>query len=132
MADAESIEFVTNQHRGVGTAFLCVTKVGPIRLTDKMRITKWEPQRAMGVEHVGIVTGTGVFTLESIDARTTRHAGYAVSQRKRKLVEEPFGWAKTIAGIARFKFKGAARQGFAFTFAMAAYDLVRLPKLLAA
>jgi hypothetical protein len=51
---------------------LCVTKVGPIKLTDKMRITKWEPQRAMGVEHVGIVTGTGVFTLESVDAHTTR------------------------------------------------------------
>lgn len=72
MADAESIEFVTDQRRGVGTAFLCVTKVGPIRLTDKMRITQWEPRRAMGVEHVGIVTGTGVFTLEAIGATTTR------------------------------------------------------------
>lgn len=72
MADAESIEFVTDQRRGVGTSFLCVTKVGPIKLTDKMRITQWEPQRAMGVEHVGIVTGTGVFTLQPIDARTTR------------------------------------------------------------
>jgi carbon monoxide dehydrogenase subunit G len=72
MADAESIEFVTDQRRGVGTAFLCVTKVGPIRLTDKMRITQWEPRRAMGVEHVGIVTGTGVFTLEATSAATTR------------------------------------------------------------
>jgi len=72
MADAESIEFVTDQRRGVGTSFLCVTKVGPIKLTDKMRITQWEPQRAMGVEHVGIVTGTGVFTLEALDDRTTR------------------------------------------------------------
>ena len=72
MADAESIEFVSDQRRGVGTAFLCVTKVGPIKLTDKMRITKWEPQRAMGVEHVGIVTGSGVFTLESVDAHKTR------------------------------------------------------------
>ena len=68
----------------------------------------------------------------AIDRRTTRHAGYALSQQKRKMVEEPFGWAKTIAGMARFKFKGAARQGFAFTFAMAAYDLVRLPRLLTA
>ncbi|MEY3482644.1 MAG: hypothetical protein RLZ40_687, partial [Actinomycetota bacterium] len=59
MADAESIEFVTDQRRGVGTAFLCRTKVGPIRLTDKMRITRWEPNRAMGVEHVGLVTGSG-------------------------------------------------------------------------
>jgi transposase len=65
----------------------------------------------------------------AIDARTTRHAGYALSQRKRKLVEEHFGWGKTIGGLGRVKMKGAARQGFAFTFIMAAYDLVRLPKL---
>jgi uncharacterized protein YndB with AHSA1/START domain len=72
MADAESIEFVTDQRRGVGTAFLCRTKVGPIRLTDKMRITRWEPNRAMGVEHVGLVTGSGEFTLEALDASRTR------------------------------------------------------------
>jgi uncharacterized protein YndB with AHSA1/START domain len=72
MADAESITFVGDQQRGVGTKFLCLTKVGPIRLTDQMLITQWEPQRAMGVEHVGIVTGSGVFTLEAIDANTTR------------------------------------------------------------
>ena len=72
MADAESIEFVTDQRRGVGTAFLCRTKVGPIRLTDKMRITRWEPNRAMGVEHVGLVTGSGEFTLEALDASHTR------------------------------------------------------------
>ena len=72
MADAESIEFVTDQRRGVGTAFLCRTKVGPIRLTDKMRITRWEPNRAMGVEHVGLVTGSGAFTLEALDASRTR------------------------------------------------------------
>lgn len=66
----------------------------------------------------------------AIDARTTRHAAYAMSQKKRKLVEEAFGWGKTIGGLARIKLKGAARQGFAFTFVMAAYDLVRLPKLL--
>jgi transposase len=67
----------------------------------------------------------------AIDARTTRHSGYAVSIRRRKLVEEPFGWVKTIGGLARPKFKGLARQGFAFTFAMAAYNLVRLPNLIA-
>jgi hypothetical protein len=71
MADAESIEFIGDQRRGVGTAFLCVTKVGPIRLTDKMRITEWQVERAMGVEHVGVVTGRGVFTLRSIDGNTT-------------------------------------------------------------
>jgi IS5 family transposase len=67
----------------------------------------------------------------AIDGRTTRHAGYAVSQQKRKLVEEAFGWAKTIAGCAKVKVRGLARVGFHFTLAMAAYNLIRLPKLIA-
>jgi transposase len=67
----------------------------------------------------------------AIDGRTTRHAGYAVSQRKRKLVEEVFGWGKTIAGIAKVKMRGLARVRFHFTFAMAAYNLIRMPRLLA-
>lgn len=66
----------------------------------------------------------------AIDARTTRHEGYALSQKKRKLVEEPFGWGKGIGGLARPMRRGTAHIGFAFTFVMAAYDLVRLPKLL--
>jgi carbon monoxide dehydrogenase subunit G len=72
MADAESITFIGNQQRGVGTTFHCVTKVGPIRLTDKMRITEWQPQHSMGVEHEGIVTGSGVFTLTPIGDALTR------------------------------------------------------------
>ncbi len=67
----------------------------------------------------------------AIDGRTTRHAGYAASQRIRKRVEEAFGWIKTIAGQDKTRFRGTARVGFAFTFAAAAYNLVRLPKLLA-
>jgi transposase len=67
----------------------------------------------------------------AIDGRTTRHDGYAVSQRRRKLVEEPFGWGKTIGGLARPMLKGVARIGFKFTFTMAGYNLVRLPKLFA-
>ncbi len=71
MADAESISFVGSQQRGVGTEFLCVTKVGPFSLTDKMRITEWRTEEAMGVEHVGVVTGRGVFTLTpTADNRT--------------------------------------------------------------
>ena len=68
----------------------------------------------------------------AIDGRTTRHAGYAVSQKKRKLIEEAFGWAKTTAGLDRPMRRGTPRMRFAFIFAMAAYDLVRLPRLLAA
>jgi transposase len=67
----------------------------------------------------------------AIDGRTTRHAGYAVSQRKRKLVEEAFAWAKTIAGCAKVKVRGVARVRHHFTFAMAAYNLIRMPRLLA-
>ena len=68
----------------------------------------------------------------AIDGRTTRHPGYAVSQQKRKRIEEPFGWGKTIGGLARPMLRGAARLGFKFILTMAAYDLIRLPKLLAA
>jgi transposase len=67
----------------------------------------------------------------AIDRRTTRHAGYDVSQRIRKRIEEAFGWIKTIAGQEKTKFRGRQRVGWAFTFAAAAYNLVRLPKLLA-
>ncbi len=66
----------------------------------------------------------------AIDARTTRHEGYAISQKKRKLVEEPFGWGKVIGGLARPMRRGTAHIGFAFTFVMGAYDLARMPKLL--
>jgi transposase len=67
----------------------------------------------------------------AIDGRTTRHAGYAVSQRKRKLVEEAFAWVKTIAGCAKVKVRGLARVRHHFTLAMAAYNLIRMPRLLA-
>jgi transposase len=67
----------------------------------------------------------------AIDGRTTRHGGYAASQRIRKCIEEAFGWIKTVAGQQKTRFRGVERVGFAFTFAAAAYDLVRLPKLLA-
>src|ERR1700691_1190252 len=67
----------------------------------------------------------------AIDGRTTRRGGYAVSQRIRKRIEEAFGWIKTIAGQEKSRFRGRDRVGWAFTFAAAAYNLVRLPKLIA-
>jgi hypothetical protein len=67
----------------------------------------------------------------AIDGRTTRHGGYAVSQRIRKRIEEAFGWIKTIGGQEKTSFRGRERVGWAFTFAAAAYNLVRLPKLIA-
>jgi transposase len=67
----------------------------------------------------------------AIDGRTTRHSGYGVSQRIRKRIEEAFGWIKTVAGQDKTKFRGRDRVGWAFTLAAAAYNLVRLPKLMA-
>jgi transposase len=67
----------------------------------------------------------------AIDGRTTRHAGYGLSQRIRKRVEEAFGWIKTVAGQDKTRFCGLERVELAFTFAAAAYNLVRLPRLLA-
>jgi len=67
----------------------------------------------------------------AIDGRTTRHPGYAASQRVRKRIEEAFGWVKTVGGQAKTRFRGLPRVGFAFTLAATAYNLVRLPSLLA-
>jgi transposase len=66
-----------------------------------------------------------------IDARTTRHAGYALSQRKRKRIEESFGWLKTIALMRKVRHRGIHKVGWVFAFAAAAYDLVRMRNLLA-
>jgi transposase len=65
----------------------------------------------------------------AIDARTTRHDGYTISQRKRKRVEEVFGWLKTIALQRKTRFRGPDRVGWMFTFAAAAYNLVRMRNL---
>ncbi len=67
----------------------------------------------------------------AIDARTTWHAGYAVSQQKRKRIEECFGWLKTVALIGKVRHRGIERVGWLFTFAAAAYNLVRMRKLTA-
>lgn len=68
----------------------------------------------------------------AIDGRTTRHAGYAVSQRIRKRIEEAFGWAKTVAGLRKARHQDLPKIDWQFTLAMAAYNLIRLPKLLEA
>ena len=68
----------------------------------------------------------------AIDRRTTRHAGYAVSQQKRKQIEEPFGWFKTIGGLRKTRHRGRALVEWFFMLTAAAYNLIRIPKLLAA
>jgi carbon monoxide dehydrogenase subunit G len=93
MADAETIRFTTEEHADVGTAFDCETKVGPFRLTDKMRVTEWEPERAMGIEHEGLVAGRGRFTLTLIGTDRTR-----------------FSWEETLTFPAKM---GGAAGAFA-------------------
>ncbi len=72
MEDAVAVRVTSTQAAGVGTAFDCDTKVGPLRLTDKMTITRWDPAEAMGVRHVGLVEGEGEFVLTPIEGGGTR------------------------------------------------------------
>lgn len=80
----------------------------------------------------GAVSKTGKARKTAVDGRTTRHKGYGISQRCRKRIEESFGWAKTIGGAAKLKLRGLAKARGFFTFSMIAYNLIRIPKLLAA
>ena len=77
------------------------------------------------------LTKTGKRRKTLVDGRTTRHAGYAISQRIRKRIEEIFGWVKVQGGQDKTKFRGRRRVESSFTLALAAYNLVRLPRLLA-
>jgi transposase len=79
----------------------------------------------------GHLSKTGKCRKTAIDGRTTRHAGYDISQRCRKRIEEVFGWIKSSAGLAKVKLRGRDRVNAVFTMALAAYNLIRLPKLLA-
>ena len=67
-----------------------------------------------------------------MDSRTTRHGGYRVSQKKRKRIEEYFGWLKTIALLRKVRHRGTLKVDWMFTFACAAYHLVRMRNLMAA
>ena len=66
----------------------------------------------------------------ALDHRTTRTAGYAISQRKRKLVEQAFGWMKTVGLLRKLRHRGGPRVDWVFTFTAAVYNLVRLRTLL--
>jgi IS5 family transposase len=80
----------------------------------------------------GHVTKTGKRRKTAIDGRTLRHIGYDISQRCRKRVEEIFGWTKTTGGVAQVMVRGLAKVQANFTFAVLAYNLIRIPKLLGA
>lgn len=77
-----------------------------------------------------VAQNTGRQGGSAIDARTTRHSSYAVSQKKRKRIEECFGWLKDIALLRKLKHRGLIKVAWIFTFAAAAYNLVRMRKLI--
>jgi transposase len=99
---------------GADKLFDCGPFVGPLRVLE---ITPHVAQKSVG---------------SAIDGRTTRHAGYAVSQRKRKLIEQTFGWLKTIGALHKLHHRGVRLVDWIFTFRVAAYNLVRLRTLVAA
>jgi transposase len=80
----------------------------------------------------GNVRVTGMPRRTEVDRRTLRHAGYGVSQRLRKRIEECYGWVKTVAPLRKTRHRGLARVGWMFTLAVTAYNLIRIPKLVAA
>ena len=86
-----------------------------------------------GLRHMDVTPHVAQHTTKrrsAIDRRTTRHPGYAVSQRKRKLVEQAFGWLKTVGGLRKLRHRGGPRVAWTFTFAAAAYNIVRMRRLL--
>jgi len=93
---------------------------------EDLRARKVTPHVAVD----GRLSKTGKPRKTAIDGRTTHHAGYAISLRCRKRIEEVFGWTKSSAGLAKIKLRGCARVDAAFTLALAAYNLIRMPKLL--
>ena len=68
MSDASSIRFLSKSTEGVGVRFECATRVGPIRLIDRMEVTEWRDGHAMGIRHCGVVSGTGQFRLTPLPA----------------------------------------------------------------
>ena len=78
----------------------------------------------------GTVTKTGKTRKTAMDGRTLRHAGYKISQRVRKRIEEVFGWVKKPGALAKAKVRSKAKVDAVFTFTVIAYSLIRLPKLI--
>jgi transposase len=95
---------------------------------DELRSRQVTPHIAID----GRVSKLGVVRKTAVDRRTTRHPGYRASQICRKRIEEVFGWIKTQAGLAKVKLRGRTKVEASFTFTVAAYNLIRIPKLLAA
>lgn len=128
-AEREATLAMLDRRRGRGRITLGADKAYDVRdFIGQLRARRVTPHIAVD----GHLSRLGTPRSTAIDGRTRRHAGYAISQRCRKRIEEVFGWIKGSAGLAKIKLRGRARVDAAFTLALAAYNLIRLPKLLAA
>jgi len=122
-AERDAALLMAERIEGVGRVTLGADKGYDTRdLVADMRTMNVTPHVAQNVKRRG---GS------AIDGRTTRHAGYAISQRKRKRIEEVFGWLKTVGMLRKTRLRGLLKVGWVFTFAAAAYNLVRMRNLLA-
>lgn len=115
------VEAVAGGHR--------ITVAGDKYYDTRELVHEFRAMRA--TPHVAQNAKTG-WRRSCIDARTTRHPGYAISQRKRKLVEQSFGWMKTVGGLRKLRHRGGALASWIFTFTAAAYNIVRMRRLLVA
>ena len=97
--------------------------------TDKNYDTKDFVAEARNLNATPHVSQNNKRRKSAIDGRTTRHAGYGISQQKRKRVEEIFGWMKTVGGLRKLRHRGLELVGWMFTFTAAAYNLVRIRTL---
>jgi transposase len=128
-AEREAALALLDQHDGSGRRTVAADKAYDAkRFVDDLRDRSVTPHLTRN----DYVTKTGQRRRSAIDGRTIRHPGYAVSLRIRKRIEEVFGWIKTQAGMAKTRFRGTARVNAAFVLMSAAYNLIRLPKLLKA
>jgi transposase len=121
-AERDAAVQMAERIEGVGRVTLAADKGYDTRgLVTEMRAMNVTPHVAQNLKRQG---GS------AIDARTTRHAGYQVSQRKRKRIEEVFGWMKTVGMLRKTRHRGVFKVGWVFTFTAAAYNLVRMRNLL--
>jgi transposase len=130
-AEREDALALVDRHRGQSTRRITL---GADKAYDVAQFVQDLKDRSV-TPHIAIdghLSKTGVPRKTAIDGRTLRHAGYEISQRCRKRIEEVFGWIKSSAGLRKVKLRGRARVDAVFTMALAAYNLIRLPKLLGA
>ena len=129
VVNAEATEATGTAERDAGVELASALPDGATLGADKGYDTRAfvEALRSLGVTpHVAQNTSN---RSSAIDGRTTRHAGYLVSQRKRKLIEEVFGWLKTVGLMRKLRHRGTLRVDWMFTFATAVYNLVRIRNL---